>query len=220
MNLRKLIQEVLSDVIGEDYPTTFDMSYFKSLKSFRQRLEYAGMHLQRISSGSGRVVFKIDDTKVLKVAKNIKGIEQNTTEAEYFIQNHYGDIVTKLYDSHIDDYWIEMEKARKVSHGEFKRITGIDFNLFAGYIRHVGTHNTSPENYEVYKGINENPFIYEVIDLMGNYDMPHGDFMRLNSYGIVNRGGKDRVVLVDFGLTKDTYETHYQKTPSSRYAMA
>lgn len=221
MTLRKLIQEVLSDIIGEDYPTTFNMEYFKHIKSFRQRLEYAGMYLQRISSGSGRAVFAIDDKKVLKVAKNTKGIEQNTTETDYFIQDNYEDIVTKLYDSHIDDQWIEMERAKKLSIGEFRNITNMDFNDFASFIRHVGSQGKYKTSDEVYERIRNNPFAMAVSELIQNYEMPFGDFQRLNSYGVVNRNGKSMVVLVDFGLSKDTFETHYQKTPASnRYAMA
>ena len=174
INVRHFIRKVLSEIMIEDYPSSFDMELFKKLPSFTKRIEYAASHLKRISSGSGRVVFEIDDKKVLKIAKNIKGLEQNTTEAEYFIQNNYGDIVTKLYDSHIDDQWIEMEKATKVNTNTFKNITGIDFDNFAGFLRRIGTHNNSYLSDDIFEIIRNNPFANKVGDLMVIYDMPHG----------------------------------------------
>lgn len=209
MNIRHIIREVLVTVMDEDYPSSFDMEYFKKLSSFNKRVQYAQQHLRRISSGSGRIVFEIDDNKVLKIAKNTKGLEQNTTESEWFIQEHYGDVVTKLYDSHMDDYWIEMEKAKRVGPATFKKITGIDFNVFSEYIRYKKSGLVSKDNVDAFKKLDNNPFVYRIMDMIGNYDMPYGDFLRLSSYGIVNREGKDKIVLVDFGLTQETFNTHY-----------
>lgn len=36
-----------------------------------------------------------------------------------------------------------------------------------------------------------------------------GDLFVLTSYGIVNRNGKDTIVLIDFGVTDDVYQTYY-----------
>lgn len=58
------------------YPETFNMEEFKSISRFASRIKYCETHLQRISSGSGRIVYKIDDEKVLKLAKNPKGVAQ------------------------------------------------------------------------------------------------------------------------------------------------
>ena len=44
------------------------MKVFKSLPSFAARVRYCNEKLQRISSGSARIVYKIDDEKVLKLA--------------------------------------------------------------------------------------------------------------------------------------------------------
>jgi hypothetical protein len=43
---------------------------------------------------------------------------------------------------------------------------------------------------------------------MGNTQSDVGDFGRLNSYGLVNRNGVD-IVIIDFGLTNDIYDTYY-----------
>ena len=57
--------------------------------------------------------------------------------------------------------------------------------------------------------LDENEFVSAIVDFMANIDAPAGDFGRLNSYGIVQRGGQDDIVLIDFGLTNDVYQTYY-----------
>ena len=75
--LRVDITNPLDENMDEAYPTSFNIEEFKQLKSFNQRIQYCEQHLQRISSGSSRIVYKIDDEKVLKLAKNKKGLAQN-----------------------------------------------------------------------------------------------------------------------------------------------
>ena len=57
--------------------------------------------------------------------------------------------------------------------------------------------------------LDENEFVSAIQDFMANIDAPAGDFGRLNSYGIVQRNGQDDIVLIDFGLTNDVYQTYY-----------
>jgi hypothetical protein len=45
---------------------------------------------------------------------------------------------------------------------------------------------------------------------MSDSDSPAGDFMRLNSYGVVNRNGEDIIVIIDFGLTQSVYDEYYR----------
>ena len=59
-------------VIDEDYPSSFDMEHFKQLKRFNERVRYCDEHLTKISSGSARIVYIVDDKMVLKLAKNEK----------------------------------------------------------------------------------------------------------------------------------------------------
>lgn len=55
----------------------------------------------------------------------------------------------------------------------------------------------------------ENEFIYSIFNYIGDYDVPTGDLTRLNSYGLVKRGGEDTIVLIDYGLTSNNYEQYY-----------
>ena len=68
MKIGKLYDEVL----GEEYPSSWNIEEFANLKSFNQRKNYCEQNLRRISSGSGRIVYQVDNEKVLKLAKNKK----------------------------------------------------------------------------------------------------------------------------------------------------
>ena len=78
---KRLMQEM-------SYPTTFNMDEFKSLTSFQKRIEYCKQRLRRLGAGTSRIVYEIDEEKVLKLAKNGKGVAQNQEEiklgADYY----------------------------------------------------------------------------------------------------------------------------------------
>ena len=102
-----------NQLIGEmAYPSSFDFNVFKSLTSFNKRMKYCEQHLTRISSGSSRIVYLIDDDKVLKLAKNQKGIAQNNVEISLGNERYYT-CFADVYDYDNDGLWLEMEFCRK-----------------------------------------------------------------------------------------------------------
>ena len=104
-DFNKLIgKEMVKETIEEDYPVSFDMEHFKTINSFNDRVQYCEEHLQRISSGSGRIAYKIDEEKVLKLAKNKKGVAQN--EAEIEGQDGYVTIFAKTFEYHPNYLWL------------------------------------------------------------------------------------------------------------------
>jgi len=102
--IRKIIREMA-------YPTSFNMEEFKQIRSFSERVRYCENRLRRISSGSGRIVYQIDDQKVLKLAKNQKGIAQNEVESDNFLQSY--SIVARVFEGDDNDTFVEMELAKK-----------------------------------------------------------------------------------------------------------
>jgi len=210
-----LVFELIETLIDEDYPSTWDIGEFKKLNSFSARVRYCEEHLTRISSGSSRIVYKIDDEKVLKLAKNKKGLGQNETEIQYSNYYDLDDILARVYEHDKDNLWVEMELARKVKTADFRRITGFSFKDFSEAIYNYGN--------EV-KGLNgsfypvppseiekmwEDEFVYSVFNYIGNYDIPAGDLTRLSTYGIVKGDGDERVVIIDYGLDNSTYQSYY-----------
>ncbi len=201
------IDEALLD---EEYPISWDADQFSKLKSFADRIKYADSNLQKLASGSGRIVYKIDSDKVLKLSKNKKGIAQTKTEIEWgndwYLKNM--GILAEIFSYDENGLWIEMELARKLTDSKFKQIVGVDFKVFGDWLvreygRNRGYGNVSDEDSEL---LWENEFTKEVVDFMISYRTPAGDLARKSSYGIVK---DDQIVIVDYGLSGDVYDTYY-----------
>ena len=115
--LKNIIVEAINEMA---YPTNFSLNEFINLNSYAKRIKYCQEKLKRISSGSSRIVYQIDNEKVLKIAKNKKGIAQNIAENDYVIQTH--DIVAKVFEADNNGLFNEMELANKVNPTIFKKI--------------------------------------------------------------------------------------------------
>lgn len=200
--------------LDEEYPINWDIEKFKSLRSFNQRIKYCQENLQRISSGSSRIVYKIDDTKVLKLAKNPKGLAQNNVEIDFGGDYYIQSVIAKLFDSDEKGLWVEMELARRVTSKIFKRVNEVSFEDYCDAMRYqygvavkYEKHSRPPENMDQ---MWENEFVSNMIDFMVNYEIPVGDLCRFSSFGLVNRDGHDVIVLIDYGLTGEVYDSYYQ----------
>lgn len=220
MNINKIIEQEYNKILDEDYPSSFDMEYFKTLGSFNKRIKYCEEHLKRIGGGSSRIVYKIDDEKVLKLARNKKGLAQNEVEISQG-NDHYlinSGIMAKVFDNHEKYLWVEMEYAQKLKKSDFESIIGIDFEFYSDFILNYWYSNNRKrggsrfiKNYseEENEKMWENEFVSSILDYIANYDIIAGDLAKLSTYGIVKRDGKDTVVIIDFGLTGDVYDDYY-----------
>lgn len=211
----RLIQEMA-------YPVTFNMDEFKKLNSFAARVRYCQERLQRLSSGSSRIVYKIDNEKVLKLAKNKKGIAQNENETDYYLQQI--GCFAKIFDFDDVNYlWVEMQLARKAKASDFKRLTGYDFNVLCAWIdycsegysrRRIYRNRNYDElfNSESFQENYDYSIFYQLQDYLGNYQLEStGDLKRLSSWGVVTNNGQEELVLIDFGLTDNTYDEFYKR---------
>ena len=209
--------DLIETMLGEEYPQSFNMEEFKTLKSFNARIKYCQEHLKRISSGSSRIVYMIDDEKVLKLAKNNKGIAQNEVEYDYAEHLSNDPVLAKVFDADTDNNtWIEMELARKLNEAKFKQITGHDWKYFAQEV--INVYRETQRQKQLYRVPEDakmtlwedETFSYQIFNLIEMYpEFKGGDLAKINSYGIVKRGGADRIVLIDFGLTNNVWDSYY-----------
>lgn len=209
--------DLIETMLGEEYPQSFNMEEFKTLKSFNARIKYCQENLKRISSGSSRIVYMIDDEKVLKLAKNNKGIAQNEVEYDYAEHLSNDPVLAKVFDADTDNNtWIEMELARKLNEAKFKQITGHDWKYFAQEV--INVYRETQRQKQLYRVPEDakmtlwedETFSYQIFNLIEMYpEFKGGDLAKINSYGIVKRGGADRIVLIDFGLTNNVWDSYY-----------
>jgi hypothetical protein len=188
---------------------------FLEIKSFAGKMRYAKEHLAGIGSGTGRAVFDIDGEKVLKLAKNQKGIAQNEAEAGagYYRDTH--NIVAIVFDSADNDEWLISEKGKKVNEKRIKELTDIpSLNELYYYVRNFvssnnGKGNTFSQEPEIVELLNENEFAQELTEFIANYNQSPGDMNRPSTYGEVLRNGQPTIVLTDYGLNDEVYDTYY-----------
>lgn len=209
-----VIEEEVLKTITEDYPPSFNMDEFKKLNSFASRKRYCDNHLERLASGSGRIVYKIDEEKVLKLAKNKKGVAQNETEVDQSNDYMAKHIVAKTYDHHPDGLWVEAELCKKITPKKFKEVVGVSFGVFKKivdyelfYRREYPKHSEFLKR-EILDDYWENEFIANVLDYAVNFDLPRGDLRRISTYGL---NSNNEVVIVDYGLTQDVFDLHYKR---------
>ena len=204
------------------YPVSFSFEEFNNIKSYNGKLKYANERLQKISSGSARVVYKVDEEKVLKIAKNKKGIGQNSIESDWGLQR-MSDIVAKIFDTNDDHFWVEMELAKKLTPNRFKQLVGMGIDEVYDVLIDMKTLNDishrkylNPQQLkelhdEFSQKVNDNEFLTSLTDMIMNFGMKYpGDFGRVNSYGEVLREGVPTVVLVDFGLSESVWDDFYK----------
>ncbi len=207
------LKNIIQKELEEDYPINWNVEEFKKLKSFNKRIQYCEEKLTRISSGSSRIVYKIDESKVLKLAKNQKGIAQNEAEINFSNDYMWDGITAEIFNDDENSLWVEMELARKVTPTIWMNIVGMSLNDMMDCVRFVEgqkssySKNIPPMLDEAY----ENEFTSRILDLIANYDIPSGDFGKYSTYGVVNRKGEDDIVIIDYGLTTDVMNKHYKK---------
>ena len=218
------IQESLlkSKILSEAMMDSFSFDELKVLKSFAQRKKYCDKYLGfNVGKGSSRIVYQIDDNKVLKLAWNEKGVAQN--EQEYsFSQENFVDVTPEVFDdmSDTENYlFITSEYVLPAKKQDFKHVFGISFEKFVDVLYTVASwydaktyrfySKLSDAEMEMLQDNNEN--IKEYVDYVSNYQPPIGDMVRVANYGLINRNGEDYIVLLDSGLSEDIYNTYYKR---------
>lgn len=196
------------------YPASFSFDEMMKIPAYRNKIRYASTHLKRISSGSSRVVYQVDEEKVLKIAKNDKGLHQNGAESDWGLQKY--SLMAKIFEvseeyKDIGPFWLEMELAKKLSASRFAQLADMTFKELGDLLRLRFLYKKPSSTYsERYKHlVNENEFYGELEKIIADYDFPYGDFTKLNSFGEVMRDGKPAIVIIDSGLTQDIAKNVY-----------
>jgi hypothetical protein len=208
------LDTILNPLAEMAYPAEFSMKTLLAQPSYTKKLAYAASHLEKIATGSARTVYRVDDDKVLKVAKNAKGLAQNKAEADWGTQ-HY-EICAKKFETSEFGHFVEMELARRVTATKFKKILGFSIQELWTFLdteqrRKQGSlRNLPPDEKEWMETMYENEWIGNLTSFIYDYDYPFpGDFGRESSYGIVSRPEGETIVLIDYGLNKEVLDTHY-----------
>ena len=193
------------------------ISHFKLLK------DYCVKHLGNpIASGSSRLVFQIDDEKVLKLAYNSAGIAQNKEEALWDKQQY--NFIPKIFQIGKNYEWIVCEYVLPAEFDDFKHCIGINWIGMKAFIETVYSLYSSanaPLRYSVMDDlIDEHEILADLSDYMYKNRIPSGDITRIENWGLAKRNGEAYPVLLDHGFNLEVYKNFYTGGSSSDVGAA
>ena len=214
----------ISDVseLNEAAMPEFNLQALNSIKSFAGKLKYCKQMLgPSFGSGSSRIIFEIDDEKVLKLAKNKKGLAQNEFEDD---TSRYGDMVVKVFECADDYSWLVEENCVPAKEKDFEQIIGLPFETYCDLVKwYYNKYSRKSYKLGLYTISNDEAqnlvdqlyeqddygFVPQIFNLMGDYQLPCGDLTRISTYGMVKRNGTPEIVVIDSGLSEEILNTYY-----------
>jgi ribosomal protein S18 acetylase RimI-like enzyme len=196
--------------------------------TFKSRLQYALDRAKKLGTGSSRVATTIEyqgRPTVLKIAKNQKGLAQNSVEADILSDGYASQlgILIPLIDydeQNREPSWIHTEIAQKANEKQLcsllkcpnlsflvnfaTSITGKKrfLGLPQGYIDKLKESGMSDEDVETCTD-----YANTLADLNSNFDVELGDFSRAANWGLYN--GKP--VIVDVGFNSNVLNQYYKR---------
>ncbi len=186
--------------------------------------------LEEFGMGSSRFVFNLKNGKVLKIARNSKGLEQNKLEAVAGRDPHVHSILASVYDASPEYAWLVAEFVNPLEDGEYKtaeRVCGVawsDVRRVLGLSNKAEVESTvsqvtkklEPEESRNSKAKGRTgsgcptgkEFLESLGSFLGRYSgMLTGDIEKLSSWGVNDKGC---LVLLDYGITRKKFEELYK----------
>lgn len=210
-DLLKLAQEFYSEAAKktEKLPPNSDnvkeiLKNIEGMDTFAAKKKYAEKNLERLSSGSSRIVYVMPDGTVLKLAKNERGVAQNKAEGNPKMKSRYLNETIGLAKNHS---WLNTYYLDKITEKEFEEMTDIDFKLFGKCISY-GLKKISSDSEKKPKDFDKiaKTKIYKEFERLGKeFNLLPGDMSRISSFG--QRSGHP--VLIDAGLTRKIFDKFY-----------
>lgn len=186
------------------------LSNIADLETYQARKKYAEANLSHLSSGSSRIVYEAPDGTIIKLASNDKGIAQNKAESNPKMKSKFLNEIIN-YDKKYS--WIQTHFLKKIKVGDFKEMTGIDFDDFGDSIRYGlkdVSGNSDKKKPECFDKVSKSEIYKEMHRIGEKFKLMPGDLARISSWG--TKDGNP--VLIDAGLTKDVYSEFYEDSSS------
>ena len=125
MRKRIYLTETQYKLLVEAANDSFDLKILDTFKSLDDLSEYCFEHIGSVcENGSSRTVFVLDDNRVLKIAKDEKGLAQNEVEVRTYETTKSP--LLAIIEQYGKDYsWIVAERAYRCVETDFEKIIGI-----------------------------------------------------------------------------------------------
>ena len=208
-------------------PADWDPQQYSQGTTFKQRLAYALERAKKLGTGSSRVATIIDyqgRPTVLKIAKNQKGLAQNSVEADILSDGYASQLgilipIIDYDEQNREPTWVHTEMATKASEKQLCQLMKCDnlhqlinmayaiqgrkiygnYENFANHLRQKGKSEQDIDTMTEYANT--------LADLNSNFDVELGDFGRAANWGIYN--GKP--VIIDVGFNSNVMNQYYKR---------
>lgn len=162
---------------------------------------------ESISKGSSRAVFQIDDTRVLKLAFNMKGVAQNKAEVTVYQQAPDKKFMPIVYnDSDMENYfYVISEYVLTAEYEDFKKVVGIPFYSLESFISN-NMLEYAMKRYEDAPKVHE---LLQYLITMSNMGVNIFDWTVISNWGLAKRNGKMIMVTLDNGFTQNVANNFY-----------
>jgi hypothetical protein len=145
---------------------------------------------EKIAEGSSRVVYKVDDDVVMKIAKNSAGLLQNKNEIITYKRLANTEMLAPILGS----YSIQglsillMAYAKPISQQQFEKLLGLSWH-----------------NFQVLLSFGKDGGNLMMRRILSLHKAGIEDLQHLDSWGMYN----NRLVILDYGLDSETAIKHY-----------
>ena len=165
-----------------------------------------------IGNGSSRAVFQIDDTRVLKLATNIKGVAQNKAEVAVYNQTADKAFMPIIYnDSDMENYfYVISEYVLPADEEDFEYVLGVSFDT----LREIIYDRTMETVIDEYDNLPNFQKLLQYIENMHDDGINIDDWHNINNWGLAKRNGKAIMVTLDNGFTNNVANNFYYKKSS------
>lgn len=185
------------------------------IKSYEDRIDYCNKHFGNcIGHGSGRTVFRINDTMVLKMAHNEIGLAQNKIEIDNINRTSFNkSLCACIYEKEASNTpnWLIEEYVKAADEKYFMSILGITFDMFCNILRYkvhsIEENDSFPENVAFDKLIQSKVFLQNIIEYAQNSNTFFFDLEDISNYGVKD----NTIVLLDYGMTQYIYDYYWHK---------
>ena len=208
-------------------PPDWDEKQYAPGTTFKARLAYALERAKKLGTGSSRVATTIEyqgRPTVLKIAKNQKGLAQNSVEASVLSDGLASDMKILIpiidYDTqNREPTWIHTEMAEKATEKQLCSIMKCRdlFELVNMAYAILGRRNYGRAEdiiaYKVKNGASDSDiaafkyYAHKLAELSANYDVQLGDFTRKANWGMY----KGRPVVIDVGFNTTVMNMYYSR---------
>jgi hypothetical protein len=121
----------------------------------------------------------------------------------------FDDILTEIHSYDEDGLWLVAEYGRPANNGDIKKHWDFTFDELREFLKQYeyGMNRSkiglSSERLAV---MDEDTNIYNIISMVNSSDIQTNDIFKNSSWGVTNDG---ELKMIDYGLGKDVFSTHY-----------